>query len=69
MYVRSILYVSSTYLKYDVVENPEKIMLGEQIAELKGMITSQRVLDAEGPNMEISVSAKGSIRGHKLSIH
>jgi hypothetical protein len=39
-------------------------MLGEQIAELKGKIMGQRVLDSEGPTMETSISATGSFRGH-----
>jgi hypothetical protein len=34
-------------------------MLGKQYAELRGKITNQRVLDAEGPTIEISISAKG----------
>jgi hypothetical protein len=38
-------------------------MLGEQIAESKGKITGQRVLDSEGPTMETSVSFTGGIRG------
>ena len=29
-------------------------MLGDQIAELKGKLTGQRVLDVEGPTMETS---------------
>jgi hypothetical protein len=37
-------------------------MLGDQIAELKGKIITQRVLDAQGPTMETSVSASGSIK-------
>jgi hypothetical protein len=37
-------------------------MLGDQIAELKGKITGQRVLDVEGPTMETSVSIYGSFR-------
>jgi len=35
-------------------------MLGEQITELKGKITGQRVLDAEGPTIETSISSKGT---------
>jgi hypothetical protein len=31
-------------------------MLGEQITEFKGKITSQRVLESEGPTMETSLS-------------
>jgi hypothetical protein len=38
-------------------------MLGEQIAELKGKVTSQRVLDIEGPSIETSVSVSGSLKG------
>ena len=38
-------------------------MLGEQYAELKGKITSQRVIDIEGPTIETSVSVSGTIRG------
>ena len=38
-------------------------MLGEQIAELKGKIMGQRVLDSEGPRMETSLSSTGSIKG------
>jgi hypothetical protein len=38
-------------------------MLGEQIAEIKGKVTGQRVLDSEGPTMETSVSFTGSIKG------
>jgi len=38
-------------------------MLGEQIAEFKGKVIGQRVLDVEGPAMEISLSFTGSIKG------
>ena len=41
-------------------------MLGEQYAELKGKITSQRVLDAEGPSLETSVSVSGTMKGVKV---
>jgi hypothetical protein len=41
-------------------------MLGEQIAELKGKIIGQRVLDIEGPTIETSVSASGSIKGTQV---
>jgi hypothetical protein len=43
-------------------------MLGEQIAELKGKIMGQRVLDTEGPTMETSVSAKGSVKGAQVNV-
>lgn len=38
-------------------------MLGEQYAELKGKITGQRVLDVEGPTIETSVLASGTVKG------
>jgi hypothetical protein len=38
-------------------------MLGEQIAELKGKMMSQRVLDSEGPRMETTLSSNGRVRG------
>jgi hypothetical protein len=38
-------------------------MLGEQYAELKGKITTQRVLDVEGPIIETSVLATGTMKG------
>jgi hypothetical protein len=41
-------------------------MLGEQYAELKGKITSQIVLDAEGPSLETSVSVSGTMKGVKV---
>lgn len=42
-------------------------MLGEQIGELKGKMMGRRVLDAEGPTLEICVSAKGSVRGTQVN--
>lgn len=44
-------------------------MLGEQIAEYKGKIIGQRVLDVEGPTMETSVSASGKIRGTEVNVN
>jgi hypothetical protein len=41
-------------------------MLGDQIAEYKGKIIGQRVLDVEGPTMETSVSASGRIKGTEV---
>jgi hypothetical protein len=38
-------------------------MLGEQYGELKGKVIGQRVLDVEGPTIETSVSASGTIKG------
>jgi hypothetical protein len=42
-------------------------MLGESIGELKGKITSQRVLSVEGPRMETSISATGNLRGAQVT--
>jgi len=42
-------------------------MLGEQIGELKGKIIGQRVLDANGPTIETSVSARGSVKGIQVN--
>ena len=42
-------------------------MLGEFIGELKGKITSQRVLSVDGPRMETSVSASGTLRGTQVT--
>ena len=41
-------------------------MLGEQIAELKGKIIGQRVLDAEGPKLETTISAKRNVKGTQV---
>ena len=38
-------------------------MLGEQYAELKGKVTSQRVLDVKGPTIETTVSTTGTMKG------
>ena len=43
-------------------------MLGEQIVEWKGKVTGTRVLDVEGPTIETSVSASGSVRGTQANI-
>jgi hypothetical protein len=43
-------------------------MLGEQIAELKGKVMGQRVLDSEGPTMETSASFTGSIKGTPVKV-
>jgi len=37
-------------------------MLGDQIGEAKGKITSQRILDVEGPKIEYSLSAEGRMK-------
>ena len=42
-------------------------MLGEQFAELKGKMMGQRVLDSEGPTLETSVSARGSVKGTQVN--
>lgn len=43
-------------------------MLGEQIGELKGKITGQRVIDTEGPAIETSVSAAGKLAGSQVRV-
>jgi hypothetical protein len=43
-------------------------MLGEQFGELKGKITGQRVLDAEGPAIETNVSATGNLVGSQVLV-
>jgi hypothetical protein len=42
-------------------------MLGEQIAELKGKMMGQRVLDAQEPTLETSISAKGNVKGTQVN--
>ena len=59
---------TTTLLILDEVPAPEKDMLGDQIAELKGKIIGQRVLDVEGPTMETNVSAKGSVKGTQVNV-
>ena len=41
-------------------------ILGEQIAEVKGKITGQKVLDVERPSIETSLSASGSLKGVQM---
>jgi len=42
-------------------------MIGELIGELKGKLTSQRVLSVEGPRMETSISATGTLSGTQVT--
>ena len=42
-------------------------MLGDQITDLKGKVTGQRVLDAEGPTIETSISSTGSAKGVRIN--
>jgi hypothetical protein len=42
-------------------------MLGHQITDLKGKVTGQRVLDAEGPVFETSVSSTGTAKGVQIN--
>jgi len=42
-------------------------MLGEQITVMKGKVTGQRVLDAECPTIETSVSSKGTAKGIQIN--
>ena len=39
------------------VSVPDNIMLGNQIGEDKGKVTGERVLDPNGPKIEVSFSA------------
>jgi hypothetical protein len=36
---------------------------------MKGKISSQRVLDVDGPTMETNVSASGSLKGVQVNEH
>jgi len=38
-------------------------MLGEQVAELKGKVMGQRVLESEGPSIETTISFDGTYKG------
>jgi hypothetical protein len=38
-------------------------MLGELIYEAKGKITGYRVLDVEGPKIEVTISENGTLKG------
>ena len=42
-------------------------MLGEIIGEMKGNVSGQRVTDIEGPTIETSISASGSLRGVQVT--
>jgi len=42
-------------------------MLGELIGEMKGKVSSQRVIDVKGPTMETSVTASGRFRGVQVT--
>ena len=57
----NVLYFTSKYQL--LIKN----MLGERIAELKGKMTSQRVLKAEGPTIETSVFARGIVKGIQVN--
>jgi hypothetical protein len=46
----------------------KKGMLGDQIAEIRGKVTGQRVLDAaEGPKVEYSFTASGTMKGIEIT--
>lgn len=43
-------------------------MLGECLGELRGKITSRRVLDVtNGPNMEVNVTREGKLKGTEIT--
>jgi hypothetical protein len=43
-------------------------MLGQQVGEIKGKATGQRVLDADGRVMETSVAANGNFVGSQVNV-
>ncbi|HEY7110499.1 MAG TPA: hypothetical protein VH415_13825 [Nitrososphaeraceae archaeon] len=43
-------------------------MIGKQIGEIKGKATGQRVLDADAPAMETSVTASGNFGGSPVNV-
>ena len=38
-------------------------MLGDLIYEAKGKVTSYRVLDIEGPKIEVTITQNGTLKG------
>ncbi|HYX56960.1 MAG TPA: hypothetical protein VE818_12455 [Nitrososphaeraceae archaeon] len=42
-------------------------MLGEQIGELSGMVTGQRVMYVECPKVEVSISGSGKFKGIEVT--
>jgi hypothetical protein len=42
-------------------------MLGDPIGEMKGRVTYVKVVDVEGPTMETSVSASGTLKGVQVT--
>lgn len=42
-------------------------MLGDPIGEMKGRVTYVKVVDVEGPTMETSVSASGTLKGVEVT--
>jgi hypothetical protein len=43
-------------------------MLGQQVGEIKGKATGQRVLGSDGPVMETSVAASGNFVGSQVNV-
>ena len=43
-------------------------MIGKQIGEIKGKATGQRVLDADDPAMDTSVTASGNFAGSPVNV-
>ena len=41
-------------------------MSGEQFGDVKGKVTGQRILDVEGPTIETSLTASGSLKGAQI---
>ena len=42
-------------------------MLGDPIGEMKGKVTYQKVIDVNGPTMETSISAIGTLKGVQVT--
>lgn len=42
-------------------------MLGDPIGEMKGKVTYQKVIDVNGPTMETSISASGTLKGVQVT--
>ena len=67
-----IFHVDVLQITYDILSIRPSIdlainMLGDQITDLKGKIIGQRVLDAEGPTIETSISSKGTVKGIQIN--
>lgn len=55
----------SSILKY--IQKICEGMLGDPIGEIKGKVTYQKVIDVNGPTMETSISASGTLKGVQVT--